>query len=182
MEETVNVIEVPANTAGSGPAFPAFDTTTYPSQLIWLALTFGLLYILMSRISLPRVQSILDARHKRISSDMAEAIRLKDEANAAQHAYEKALAEARGNAQTLAASTRDKLNAEADASRKVLEAELASKLHAAEEKIQATKAAALSNVHTIAVDAAGAIVEKIAGKAPTPGDVEKAVDDAIKAA
>jgi F-type H+-transporting ATPase subunit b len=182
MEELNNVIEVPAGDAHPPASFPPFNTATFPSQLLWLVLTFALLYVLMSKLSLPRIKSILDARHERISTDLSEAQRLKDESDAAQAAYEQALAKARSDAQALAASTRDKLNAESDAQRRALEAELNAKLNTAEQQIAQTKAAALTNVHSIAVDAATTIVEQIVGAAPQSGDVQKAVDDALKAA
>jgi F-type H+-transporting ATPase subunit b len=184
MEEIHTAVEVPGGTQDAHPpaGFPPFDSAAFASQLLWLALTFGLLYLLMSKISLPRVKSILDVRQDRISTDLAEAQRLKDESDAAQVAYEKALAAARNAAQALAATTRDKLNAESDISRRALEAELNARLAAAEEQINLTKAAALLNVHSIAVDAAGTIVEQLLGSAPKSGDVEKAVGDVLKAA
>ena len=79
--------------------FPPFDASTFASQLLWLAITFVALYLLMSRIALPRIGSILETRHQRVEGDLAEAQRLKDQSDAAIAAHEKALAEARGRAQ-----------------------------------------------------------------------------------
>jgi F-type H+-transporting ATPase subunit b len=95
-----------------------------PSQFIWLAIAFGALYLLMSRIALPRIANILEERHDRIADDREEAARLTAESEAAAVAYEKALAAARGKAQGIAGETRDKLSAEAETKRKTLEAEL----------------------------------------------------------
>ena len=64
------------NPASAQHAFPPFDKQNFPSQLFWLALTFIALYLLMSRIALPRISSILDARRQRIESDLAEAQRI----------------------------------------------------------------------------------------------------------
>lgn len=159
--------------------FPPFDPTTYPSQLLWLAITFGALYFLMSRVALPRVSSILEARRERISADLAEAQRLKDETDAAIAAYEKALAEARAKAQAIATETRERVNAEADANRKAIEASLNERLAAAEAQIAQTKASALSNVRGIATDTATALVEHLIGTAPAADEVERAVDGAL---
>lgn len=160
--------------------FPPFDVTTFPSQLIWLVVTFGALYLLMSRVALPRIATILEERHDRIADDIEEAGKLKAESEAAAQAYEQALASARSKAHGIATETRDKLAAEADAGRKALEAELTAKLTSAEEKIAATKAAAMANVRDIAVDTAGAIVNGLIGTTPAPDAVEKAVDAAVK--
>ncbi|HSI40060.1 MAG TPA: F0F1 ATP synthase subunit B [Xanthobacteraceae bacterium] len=162
-----------------GSSFPPFDAQTFPSQLIWLAIAFGALYWLMSRIALPRIADILEDRHDRIADDLEEAARLKAESEAAAVAYEKALAGARSKAGAIATQTRDTLTAEADAGRKALEAALNEKLTAAEHQIAATKTAAMANVRGIAVDAAGAIVQQIAGLEPGQPAIEAAVDAAI---
>ena len=81
---------------GGKPPFPPFNKQTFPSQLLWLTLTFVALYLLMARIALPRIDSLLERRRQRIAGDLAEAQRLKGESDAAIAAYEKSLADARG--------------------------------------------------------------------------------------
>src|SRR5262245_59976427 len=101
-----SVEHVPASEHGRG--FPPFDPATFASQLFWLALTFIVLYLLMSRVALPRIGSILKQRRNKIEGDLGEAQRLKGESDVAIAAHEKALADARGRAQALANETRDK--------------------------------------------------------------------------
>ncbi len=159
---------------------PAVRCPYVPSQLIWFAIAFGALYLLMSRIALPRIANILEERHDRIADDREEAARLTAESEAAAAAYEKALASARGKAQGIAGETRDKLAAEAETKRKSLESDLSAKLSAAEAQISATKRCGDVNVRGIAIDAAGAIVNELVGEAPAAHAVEAAVDTAIK--
>jgi F-type H+-transporting ATPase subunit b len=154
--------------------FPPFDAHNFVPQLIWLVIIFGALYWLMSRIALPRVESILGARASRISSDLDEARRMQDQAQAASAAYEKTLADAKGRAQALAQETQDKLHAQSEAKRHALEAELNGKLAAAEQQIVATKASAMGNVETIARDAAQAIMEHLTGKPANPSTLAAA--------
>jgi F-type H+-transporting ATPase subunit b len=161
-------------------AFPPFDKETFASQLFWLVICFAALYVIASKLILPRVGSILAERRDRIAGDLAEAGRMKDEADAAVAAYEKALADARARAQAIAAETRDKLNAAAEANRKELEAKLHGKLADAEKSIAATKSAAMANVRGIAHEAAAAIVTRLIGITPSPDAVASAVEDAIK--
>jgi len=160
--------------------FPPFATETYGGQLLWLTITFGLLYVLMSKLVLPRLTGIIETRQKAIAHDLDEASAMKARAEEAGAAYEKALAEAKTRAQALAQEARNKLSAESDAKRKALEADLAKRLAEAEATIAATKTQAMSNVRAIATDAAAAIVERITGKAPAPQTVEAALDQ-IKA-
>lgn len=161
--------------------FPPFDVTTFPSQLLWLAITFGLLYLLMSRVTLPRIGRILEERHDRIADDLEEANKHKAESEAAQAAYEKALHEARSKANAIASETRARLAADSDANRKSLEADLNARLSTAEQRIGTTKTEAMSHVRGIAVDTAGTIVSTLVGAAAPKADVEKAVDSALAA-
>jgi F-type H+-transporting ATPase subunit b len=163
--------EVPSGQHG----FPPFETENFPSQLVWLAVTFVLLYVLMAKVALPRIGSILAERSKRIDDDIAEAGRLKERSDAAHAAYEKALADARTRAQGLANSTREREAAAAEEANKRLEAELHERLAAAEKSISATRTAAMGNVGAIASDTASAIVERLIGKAPSPDEVAAAV-------
>ena len=165
---------------GGKPQFPPFNKETFASQLVWFAIFFIALYVLISRFAIPRIGGIIEARRGRVEGDLAEANKLKDQSDAALAAYEKALADARGRAQALGNETRDKLNAEADKARHALEGQLNAKLAEAEKTISATKTSAMSNVHGIAVDTATAIVERLIGTAPAGNAVQTAVADALK--
>ncbi len=105
---------------------------------------------------------------------IAEANALKEQSDAALAAYEKALADARGRAQALANETRDKLHAEAEQTRKVLEGKLNTKLADAEKTIAATKTSAMANIEAVAIDTAIAIVERLIGTAPSAQTVAEA--------
>ncbi len=170
-----------AHTGAEGKApFPPFQSETFASQLVWLAITFVALYLLMSRVALPRIASIFEERRDRIADDLAEAQRFKDESEGALANYEKALADARNRAQGIANETRDQMSAQADERRKSLETQLNAKLADAERTIATTKSNAMTNVRGIAVEAASAIVERLIGTAPAAANVEIAVEDALK--
>src|SRR6266480_2534167 len=154
-----SVEHIPGSERGKG--FPPFNAETFASQLLWLALIFVALYLLMSRIALPRVGSILEARRQRIEEDLAEAQRFKDASDAAIAAHEKALAEARGRAQALANETRAKAAAAAQARRKEVDAKLQARIDEAEKVIAGTRSAAMENVRSIAAEPARAIVERL---------------------
>ena len=164
---------------GRGP-FPPFQKETFASQVLWFAIAFIALYLIIAKLAIPRIGGIMAARSSRIAEDLAEAAKLKEQSDAALAAYEKALADARTRAQTLANETREKLNAQAEEARKALEAELNTKLAVAEKTIAATKMAAMANVRAIAIETAAAIVERLTGTAPAGKAVEDAVADVLK--
>jgi F-type H+-transporting ATPase subunit b len=156
--------------------FPPFETQTYGGQLLWLTITFVILYALLSRVVLPRLGGIIEGRRQAIARDLDEAAAMKTRAEEAGTAYEKALAEAKTSAQALAQETRAKLSAESEIKRKALEADLNKRLAGAEASIAQTKAQAMGNVRGIAADTATAIVERIIGRPPAPQTVEAALD------
>ena len=165
---------------GGKTAFPPFQTQTFPSQLVWLAISFVLLYVLMAKVALPRIGAIFEERSKRISGDLKAAQGFKEQSDAAHAAYEKALTDARTRAQSIANQMREKQAAEADATSKRLEAELHEKLASAEKSIAATRASAMSNVGSIATDTASAIVQRLIGRTPADHEVDAAVGEALK--
>ena len=163
-----------------GRSFPPFQKDTFPSQLVSLLIAFAALYIIVKRIALPRVGSLLDARHDAIEGDLAEAQKLKEASGAALKAYESELAAARSRAQAIGNETREKLNAASEAERKKLEQRLSLKLAEAEKTIASTRRSAMSNVRGIAADAASAIVQRLTGVVPDGKSVDSAVDASLK--
>jgi F-type H+-transporting ATPase subunit b len=177
-QTTSTTEHIPASEHGKN--FPPFDATTFASQLLWLALTFVALYLLMSRVALPRMQGILDARKGRIDEDVAQAQAYKEQSDAALAAHQQALSEARGRAQTLANERREQATAEAEGRRKEVEAKLNAHIAEAEKSIAAKRAAVMGNVRGIAGDAAAAIIERLIGKAPSSQEVSEAVNSVVK--
>jgi F0F1-type ATP synthase, subunit b len=158
-----------------GGVFPPFDQSTYASQLLWLVITFGLFYMLMQKVIVPRVGGILENRHDRIAQDLDEAARLKAEADAAIETYEKELSAARAKASQIAATAREEAKAKADAERAAVEADLAAKLSAAETRIADIKAKAFAEVDEIAGETVTAIVDQLIGAKVTKADVTAAL-------
>ncbi len=149
---------------GSG-VFPPFDASSYPSQLLWLAITFGLFYVFLSKVVLPRIGGILEVRRDRIAHDLDTAARLKEDADAAVAAYEQELADARSKSNKIAQDARDAAKAEADAERRGVETALNGRLADAEARIASVRAAAMKDVGQIAEDTAATIVQSLVGKA-----------------
>jgi F-type H+-transporting ATPase subunit b len=156
-------------------AFPPLDSATFPSQIFWLVVFFGALYLLMSRLVLPRIASILQTRKDRIDGDIARASALKDETEAALNSYNKALADARGNASDIAKSTRDKVNADIADKQHKLDAELSAQAVTAEAKIAKSKAKAMESVSDIASETASEIVAALTGGKVTKAALAKAL-------
>jgi F-type H+-transporting ATPase subunit b len=166
---------------GHGKAgFPPFQSETFASQLVSFAIAFALLYLIVSRLALPRVGGIIAARQSVIDADLDAAAKLQADSDAALLAYETELANARARAQGIASEVREQLSAQQDLERKALEQRLAGQLAGAEAQIATTRQSAMGNVRAIAADAASAIVERLTGTTPNAGAVVSALDGALK--
>src|SRR5215813_3655903 len=152
---------------------PQLDVSTFAPQLVWLAITFIVLYLLMAKLGLPRVNAAIEARRKRLDDDLARAAQLKAEAEAVIAAYEQSLASARAQAQAAMKETSDRLAAEAAARQRQLAGSLAQQTEAAERQIAEAKERALVEMHGIAIEVARSITEKLTG---SPADQDKLTD------
>lgn len=159
--------------------FPPFDPASFGTQLIWLAIAFAFLYVVMSRMALPRIGGILADRKARIDGDLAAADASRQKTDAAIAAYEAALAAARQKSHAIAEETRNGIKADINTKRVAVEADLGKKLSEAEARIQSTKTEALSHVGEIAADTVQALVSQLTG--PVSADeARKAVAAAAK--
>lgn len=158
---------------------PQLEVSTFVPQLFWLAVTFGVLLLLMWKIGLPRVGGLIEARRKRIDDDLARAAQLKDEAEAALAAYQQTLASARAQAQAAVKETTDRLAAEAAERQRQLGESLAQQVGAAERAIVAAKQRALAEMHEVAVEVARAVTEKVIGTAADTASLAAAVERAM---
>ncbi len=159
---------------------PQLDPTYFAPQLIWLGITFVVLYVLLAKLALPRVAGIIAARKARIDGDLDKAAQMKSEAEAVIAAYDKALAEARMQAQITLRETTDRLNAlSAERQRKVAE-ELAHESGIAERRIEAAKHAALAGVRQVAIEVTRDAAAKLTGSAIDDMHAAAAVDAAMR--
>lgn len=146
-------------------AFPPFDLSLFGSQLVWFALTFGALYLIMSRVALPGVARVVETRAKTVQTDLDVAASTSAEADTAKAAAERATAEARAGARKIVDDMRAEMATALAADRAVAEAEVAKRAAVAEARIASTRAQAMSGVGAIAADLAKDIVARLAGKA-----------------
>ncbi|MGB0906470.1 MAG: F0F1 ATP synthase subunit B' [Maricaulaceae bacterium] len=153
-----------AHAAAAAEGLPQFDISTFSSQITWLVITFGILYIVLWRFILPRLGNPISERKNRVADDLDTASRMQREAEEAQKAYEQLLVDAKAKAHNMSEATRSSVNAEIDAEIEAADAEAAQQAIISEAKIQDIRKAALANIDTVASDVAADIVKKFKGK------------------
>ena len=157
---------------------PQLNPESFSSQLFWLTLTFAVLYLLISRSALPKVQSVLEARRQRLASDLSAADLLTREAEAAQLSYEQVQAEARLRASALLTEALAAHDEAAKAEHAALDQTLSKKLSEADKTLREQCTRIERDMAPIAEEATSLIVEKLLGTKPDAGLVKKAVKSA----
>ena len=162
-----------ADQASSG--LPQFDLGQWPGEIVWLTIVFAVLLLLFYFVFSPRVGGTIADREDKISGDIGQARRLRDEAEAQSRAAAAELAEARARAQKLAADAKAAAANEAASRAAEEEARLGQVMADAEARIAAARNAAMGQVRGIATETAQAIVEKLTGQSADTAEVERAL-------
>jgi len=161
---------------------PQFDPSTFASQLFWLFVMFVAMYWVISRIAVPRIGEVLEQRARVIQDDLDRATALKAETDRAVAAYDKAMADARGQAYEHMKAMQADMKAVADKRTADVATDVAAQIVAAEARINTAKQAALDGIKSVAADTARDVVAKLAGLSPDAGAVDTAVSAALKEA
>lgn len=146
-----------------GVGFPQLNAATYPSQVFWLAVAFVLLYALMSKIALPAVGRVIDARRAHKDGDLSQAAAMNSEAEDIRTAYERALAKAQRDAHDAFSAAEKAVADKVTAAQAHFGENARNRLAVAEKRIAAAKAEALRSLTDISADVAAGMVQKIAG-------------------
>lgn len=158
---------------------PQLDIATYDEQIVWLVISFAVLFLIVSRAVLPRVTRVLEEREEKIATDLDTAERLKREAEDVKGTYEAALAEARKQAQDIVLKTKDTIQADIAKAQADLDADLGAKAAEAEEQIVQARKQALAGIDAVANEVAVELVVKLAGIDADDKAVAGAVKDAL---
>ena len=158
---------------------PQLEIADFAPQLIWLAITFASLYLVMAKIALPRIGMVIEERRDRIANDLDQAEQLKHKTEEAIATYEQALAESRAKAHTITQDMREKIGAELEAERDRLDRQLSKQAEAAEARISKAKDAALSQIKDVATATTQEIVTSFIGGKLTKSEVGTAVTKAL---
>ncbi len=150
--------ETDAAKAAESAGMPQLDFSTFPNQIFWLVVTLVVIYLVLSKVALPRIASVLAERQGTITNDIAAAEELKAKAAEAEDAYNKALADARAEAQKIATEAKAEMQAEVDVAMAKADAEIAARTAESEARINEIREGAAAAVQDVAKDAAKEVV------------------------
>jgi len=162
-----------------GAGLPQLDFSTFPNQIFWLLVTLVVVYLILTRVALPRIASVLSERKGAITNDLAVAEDLKAKAAEAEKAYEKALADARAEANEIVAKAKAEMQAELDAAIKKADARITERSAESEKAIAEIRAGALESIRAVAQDTAQEVIAAMGAEADA-AEIEKAVAAHVK--
>jgi F-type H+-transporting ATPase subunit b len=167
-----------ANAAQGG--MPQLNFHDFPPQLVWLAITFVVLYVVMAKIALPRVGEVLQMRADRLKDDLDRAAALKAETDQMIAAYEKALTDARNKAASVSRETATALAQKSTERQAKVGADLAARIKTAEANIATARTKAMADIQGMAAEIAADATRRLAGLNVTPADAAPAVAAALR--
>ncbi len=168
-----------ADAAASAPGMPQLDFSTWANQIFWLVITLVVIYMVLTKIALPRIAGILAERQGTITNDIAAAEDFKAKAQEAEAAYDKALIDARAEAHRIVAEAKAEIQSDLDAAIEKADAEISAKAAESEKAIAEIRAGAAEAVQQVAEDTAAEIIAAMGGKADAKA-VSAAVDAQLK--
>jgi F-type H+-transporting ATPase subunit b len=168
------------STSAHAAGLPQLDIATFPSQLIWLVITFTALFMLMSRVSLPRISQVLEERQHKIDDNLKKAGSLKEEAEVAAAAYTKAQAEAREESYKIILETHNQITDIMATKQAELSEELEAEVKAAEKRIFDAKEITMARIEDVATEVALNATEKISGETLNKKNVSKVVANVLE--
>ena len=170
-----------ADTAASAVGMPQLDFSTFGNQIFWLVVALAAIYLILSRVALPRIGRILGDRQGLMTADLAAAEDFKRKAREAEAAYDRALAEARAEAGKIVAANKAEIDAELKVAIAKADAEIAARAAESERRIAEIRESAATDARNVAREVAAELVSTFGGR-PDTAAVDAAVDSRIKGA
>jgi len=173
-------VEGAAQAAESAPGMPQLDFSTFPNQIFWLVVTLIVLYLVLSRVALPRIATVLSERHGAIQRDLDKAEEMKRSAIEAENTYNQALADARAKANDIVNEAKAEIQKDLDKAIAKADLEIAAKAAESEKAISAIKDSAVQSVEEVANITANNIVDAILPEAADTKKIKVAVATRLK--
>ena len=154
---------------------PQFDPSTFSSQIVWLIISFAGLYWALTRLTLPKIAEVLEARQSKIDDDLDRAVELEQQAKDALATYEAAVEAAKAEALSVVRKGVEEMAEVAQKRHGELAEKLAVQVSAAEASIAEAKESALANIRQVASEAARAATLRVIGVEIEPDQADAAV-------
>ena len=168
-----------AQSAESG-GMPQLNPEFWVSQIFWLLLTFGILYIVLSKFILPKISSNLEARKSQILENIEMAEKQREQSEIKIKEFEKIILDSKNKAKNYFNDARKKVLEDINKKREVLENEISEEIKAAEKEITNLKNNAPEKINKIAIETSADLIKQLIGMEVNNSSISAIVEDLSK--
>jgi F-type H+-transporting ATPase subunit b len=166
--------------AAESGGMPQLNPEFWISQIFWLTLTFGILYIVLSKLILPKISNNLESRKSQILENIEAAEKQREDSETKIKEYEEIITKSRIDAKTIFNQAREKALKDINAKREVLDKQIDEEINKAEVEIKFLREAAPEKINKIAIETSSELIQKLIGAEVNNSSISAIVDDLSK--
>ena len=166
--------------AAESGGMPQLNPEFWISQIFWLTLTFGILYIVLSKLILPKISNNLESRKSQILENIEAAEKQREDSETKIKEYEEIITKSRIDAKTIFNQAREKALKDINAKREVLDKQIDEEINKAEVEIKSLREAAPEKINKIAIETSSELIQKLIGAEINNSSISAIVDDLAK--
>ena len=166
--------------AAESGGMPQLNPEFWVSQIFWLTLTFGILYVILSKLILPKISANLELRKTQIQENIEAAEKQRESSESKLKEYETLVSKSKLEAKNIFKETREKALKDINSKREVLEKQIDDEIKKAEDEIFQLKKSAPQKINKIAIETSSEILKKLIGTEINNSSISAIVDDLVK--
>ena len=166
--------------AAESGGMPQLNPEFWISQIFWLILTFGTMYVVLSKFILPKISNNLESRKSQILENIEAAEKQREDSEAKLKKYDEILLKSKSEAKTMFNQTREKALKDIIAKKEVLDQQIDDEINKAEKEIEVLRVSAPDKINKIAIETSSEILEKLIGSGVNSSSISAIVDDLSK--
>jgi F-type H+-transporting ATPase subunit b len=163
--------------AAESGGMPQLNPEFWISQIFWLTLTFGLLYVVLSKLILPKISNNLESRKSQILENIEAAEKQREDSEAKLEEYEEIVSKSKLDAKNIFSQSREKVLKDITAKREVLDKQIDEEISKAEQEINNLRESAPDKINMIAIETSSELIQKLIGTEVNNSSISAIVDD-----
>ena len=166
--------------AAESGGMPQLNPEFWISQIFWLTLTFGILYIVLSKFILPKISANLELRKSQIQENIEAADKQRQDSESKIKEFEKIILKSKSEAKSIFKETREKTLKDINSKKETLEKQINEEIKKVEKEINELKKTAPQRINKIAIETSSEILKSLLGTEINNSSISAIVDDLSK--
>jgi len=166
--------------AAESGGMPQLDPEFWISQIFWLTLTFGILYVVLSKLILPKISANLELRKSQIQENIEAAEKQREDSEAKLKEYDEVVLKSKLDAKNIFKDAREKALKDINSKKEILDEQISEEIKKAEQEIEFLRKSAPEKINRIAIDTSSDLIKKLIGTEINSSSISAIVDDLSK--